>query len=231
MNQTGNRLCQNIWYLPASEQPLSADVVFIDTPEFVCIYDVGSSEEARLAIEGITKKKIVVLSHFHPDHTANVPRITFDRLYGGRETIRHTGVGQCVDEPVRPRLPEPAQSGGGTGASFTPIDTERSGLADGGLPLSIVPVPSSHAKGSLLLCAGTEYAFCGDALYTTTREGRPVYNAGQLKAMIELLEHLKVKMLALSHDKDFLHPREEVLDGLRQIYARRDRHSSYIDAE
>ena len=67
MNQTGNRLCQNIWYLPASGQPLSADVVFIDTPEFVCIYDVGSSEEAsKLIIQSAFSVTVQPCRTFYP---------------------------------------------------------------------------------------------------------------------------------------------------------------------
>ena len=223
MNQKLVRLCNDICYLPAAEHPLSAaehplsaDVVLIQAPDYVCIFDVGSSEEARLAIESVPGKKLVVLSHFHPDHTANLSRITFDRLYGGRETIRRTGAGECVDGPVRPML---------QGCPDSDSRTEPSAR----LSLSILPVPSSHARGCLLLCAGTEIAFCGDALYAGVKNGRPVYNAGQLKAMIELLEGLEVKMLALSHDKEFVHPKEAVLDGLRQIYARRDSRSCYID--
>ncbi len=226
MNQKLVRLCNDISYLPAAEHPLSAaehplsaDVVLIQEPDYVCIFDVGSSGEARLAIESVPGKKLVVLSHFHPDHTANLSRITFDRLYGGRETIRRVGAGECVNGPVRPALPE------------WPDSDARTEPSAGHLPLSILPVPSSHAKGCLLLCAGTKIAFCGDALYAGVKNGRLVYNAGQLKAMLELLEGLEVKMLALSHDRKFVYPKETVLDGLRRLYARRDSRSSYIDAE
>ncbi len=192
------QLCENIKYLPASEDPLSADVVLIETPEFTCVYDVGSSEEARSVIESITKKKIVVLSHFHADHTANLSRITFDELYAGKETIRYTKAGVTVNQEVK--------------------------LSD----LRIMPIPSVHAKGSILLCCGQEFAFCGDACYSAAKKKRPFYNVQLLKAQIDLLCGLEVKYLALSHKEGLICPKEEVLCELKKIYAARKKDSSEI---
>lgn len=191
------QLCENIKYLPASEKPLSADVILIETPDFICVYDVGSSEKARSVIENITKKKIVVLSHFHTDHTANLSRITFDELYAGKETVRYTKAGIVVNQELCLSL------------------------------LRIMPIPSVHAKGSILLCYG-EYAFCGDACYCAAKNGRPFYNAQLLKAQINLLCGLEVKYLALSHKEGLLCSKEEVVCELKKIYATRNKDSSEI---
>lgn len=42
MQQEVRRICGQITYLPATLEPLSADVFFIETDDAVFIYDVGS---------------------------------------------------------------------------------------------------------------------------------------------------------------------------------------------
>ena len=84
MQQEVRRICRQITYLPATLEPLSADVFFIESDDAVFIYDVGSCVAARERIEGITKDKIIVLSHFHADHTDNLLKIHFKELYAGR---------------------------------------------------------------------------------------------------------------------------------------------------
>ena len=86
-------ITKNISYLPASEDPLSSDVVFITKENKTYIFDVGANDEAAELINGITSEKIIVISHFHQDHAANVGRIKFDGLYASKETIKHTHTG------------------------------------------------------------------------------------------------------------------------------------------
>lgn len=212
--QTGQlkRLSDKICYLPASEAPLSADVFFIEAGSVVYIYDVGSSAAARERIEAVKQKKIAVLSHFHADHTANAAELTFEALYAGRETLRHTGCGIPVDGEI---------------------------LLEESVPIRLVPLPSSHAKDCVVLCYGTEYAFCGDAVYAAGKKFpakgteayavKRVYNSQKLKAMLEALKRLDAKYLVLSHDKRLVYPKEEVIRPLEMIYKRRDKNSAYIE--
>lgn len=124
-------LSPNVSYLPASENPLSADVVLIKEGGHVWIYDVGNGKKASETINRVQGEKYVVLSHFHADHAGNIAEVKFDRLYGGKETIRHIRVGDIVD---RERLFE-----GGKYAScpFLPL-TQRAVLrwCTGNMPFS-----------------------------------------------------------------------------------------------
>ncbi len=191
MQQEVRRICRQITYLPATLEPLSADVFFIESDDAVFIYDVGSCVAARERIEGITKDKIIVLSHFHADHTDNLLKIHFKELYAGRETIKHMGFGvQVIGETVL--------------------------RAD--IPIRLVPLPSSHAKGCVVLCYGREYAFCGDALYTGEHVVKSVYNAQKLKEMIGILKGIDVKYFVLSHEEFPIRPKGEVIRSLELVY-------------
>lgn len=238
------QLSEQISYLEESDNPLSADVFFIRTDACVYVYDVGSCVEARERIERIHEDKIVVLSHFHADHTDNLGKITFRELYAGKETLKHVGAGNAVEGEV---LLEPL------------------------IPIRLITLPSSHAKDCVALCYGNQYAFCGDATYATQKRfpaqasggvypdstaGEPavctgtetqavpdgekgagrepeytvktVYNAQKLKAMIETLKSLDVKYLVLSHEGNPVHCKSEVIRTLELIYRRRDKNSAYI---
>ncbi len=223
-------LSNHISYLPASDDPLSADVFFIRTDTSVYVYDVGSCAAAREQIERIKEDKIVVLSHFHADHTENLGKITFRSLYAGKETLKHVGEGNAVEGEM---VLEPA------------------------VPIRLMTFPSSHAKGCVVLCYGNEYAFCGDAVYATQKrfpvksagahaepkampeketEGsqepeytiQTVYNAQKLKAMIEAFKALDVTYLVLSHEKNPVHLKREVIRTLELIYQKRDKDDAYI---
>ncbi|MDE7325317.1 MAG: MBL fold metallo-hydrolase [Lachnospiraceae bacterium] len=202
----------NDWivYLPATSGPLSADVFFMETDRTIFIYDVGSCAAARERIEGIKKEKIVVLSHFHADHTDNLAKITFQELYAGKETIKHVGVGRQV---LGETLLEPD------------------------IPIRLILLPSSHAKGCVALCCGKEYAFCGDGLYAAGKRFpeekggytvKTVYNAQKLKEMIRMLKELDVKYFVLSHEEYPVRPKEEVIRSLELIYQAWGKDDPYI---
>ena len=162
--------------------------------------DVGSSEEAADLLQKLPGEKILVLSHFHPDHTANWTKIPHKELYQGVNTRGYTHSGVAVDQEM---------------------------VLQDGLELRLFPIPSSHARGSLGLVAG-EYAFLGDAAYSTRKQGQIVYNAQLLREEIRVLQSLPVRYFLLSHDTQFCHEKEEVLTGLEELYVRREKGDPYI---
>ena len=115
------KISENISYLPAKENPLSADVVFITQPDCCWIFDVGTNEDAFNYIEEINLPKKIVLSHFHQDHSTNLNRISYDELYVGQNKTRE--------------FPEQI------------VVTEPKALGN----IKIVPVVASHSKGCLIL--------------------------------------------------------------------------------
>lgn len=192
------KITDKIACLPATEAPLSADVGIIRCDDRLWIFDVGSSDEAVAAVNALEDKKNIVLSHFHPDHTGNIDRVTYDALYAGAFTCRRLGVGTEV-----------------TGHLYF-----KNGI-------HLFPLPSSHAKGCVGL-EYEGYAFLGDATYSTIKNSRTAYNAGVLKEMIAVLKSLQADWFLLSHGEPFAKPKAEVVAQLEEIYALRDRQEPYI---
>lgn len=132
-------ICEYINFIPSSDEPLSADVFFIKGDSKTYIYDVGANELSFMEIESVLGGKAVILSHFHPDHTANMARIVCDEIYLGRKTYEKLGRGVIVSDKL---------------------------VIEDGLRLEIMRFPSVHAKGSLVLNINSEYALIGDLYYS-----------------------------------------------------------------
>ena len=88
------RISDSISYIPATEDPLSADIGIIRDGTEIWLYDVGNDPQA---IACLTGKYNVVLSHFHKDHTGNLQKLHIQNLYISGETQRHTGIGTVVN--------------------------------------------------------------------------------------------------------------------------------------
>ena len=82
-------ITDRISYIKATKLPLSSDVFIIEGDECVYLYDVGCNEENLNYINSINKPVKVILSHFHPDHTGNLDKITADTVYGGKATKKY----------------------------------------------------------------------------------------------------------------------------------------------
>ena len=129
-------------HLESSQDPLSADVYFIQGKEFTYIVDVGACEDALERVLGITKKKIII-THFHADHADNLKRIPDDTcIYVGNYTKKSTGKGEVVDGEL---------------------------LIEDEVSLRIYPIPNSHAKGSLCVLVNNEYLIMGDSYYSNIK--------------------------------------------------------------
>lgn len=216
-------LQSRILHLPASNPsekgPLSADVYAIRGETAWWIFDVGASDEAadfvnNLPCDGVAPgtaplKKNIVISHFHRDHFFNLSRVSFDNLFVGRETFRH------CDESIRARS--------GTQVVESPLQFED------GLKFHIEPIPSSHAKGSLMLTVG-ESAFLGDSTYPTVGHNRPdSYNVQLLYQQIQFLRACGAQNFYMSHRRFILREKGSILQVLESYYAQREPNKNIIE--
>ena len=224
------KLTDRIQYLQVSYEPLSADVVAVRGDSAWWIFDVGACDEAVQFINDLPRvfadckvegdaaaplKKNIVISHFHRDHLLNVVRhcngevsLDFDALYVGSHASKV--VGEMSDrEKVVVSSP----------LSF-----------DDGVKIQILPIPNSHAKGSLALIVD-DYVFLGDATYPMVGHGTPdVYNVQILGEQIALLKSLAATRFCLSHKRGLVRDKDSVIQFLESVYARRQKNENYIVA-
>lgn len=224
------KLTDRIQYLQVSYEPLSADVVAVRGDSAWWIFDVGACDEAVQFINDLPRvfadckvegdaaaplKKNIVISHFHRDHLLNVVRhcngevsLDFDALYVGSHASKV--VGEMSDrEKVVVSSP----------LSF--VD---------GVKIQILPIPNSHAKGSLALIVD-DYVFLGDATYPMVGHGTPdVYNVQILGEQIALLKSLAATRFCLSHKRGLVRDKDSVIQFLESVYARRQKNENYIVA-
>ena len=235
------KLTDRIHYLQMSNDPLSADVIAVRGDRAWWIFDVGACDEAvqfinelpRIPVEeaaipvdenganlaacnnAARLAKNVVISHFHRDHLLNVQRmcggeisLDIDALYVGAYTSKTFGEIEGVAKNV---VMEPL--------SF-----------DDGVQIRILPMPNSHAKGSLALIVD-DFVFLGDATYPMVGHGAPdVYNVQILGEQIKLLKSLTPSRFCLSHKRGLVRDKTSVIQFLESVYARRQKNENYIVA-
>jgi glyoxylase-like metal-dependent hydrolase (beta-lactamase superfamily II) len=227
------KLTDRIHYLQMSNDPLSADVIAVRGDSAWWIFDVGACDDAVQFINelphilvddaanlakrdnGVRLAKNVVISHFHRDHLLNVQRmcggeisLDIDALYVGAYTSKTFGEIEGVAKNV---VMEPL-------------------AFDDGVRIQILPMPNSHAKGSLALIVD-DYVFLGDATYPMVGHGSPdVYNVQILGEQIKLLKTLSASRFCLSHKRGLVRDKTSVLMFLESVYARRQKNENYIVA-
>ena len=219
-----------------SYEPLSADVVAVRGDSAWWIFDVGACDEAVDFINALPRssessthldtseciknatvplKKNIVISHFHRDHLLNVQRmcsgeisLDIDALYVGAYTSKTFGEIEGVAKNV---VMEPL-------------------AFDDGVQIQILPMPNSHAKGSLALIVD-DYVFLGDATYPMVGHGEPdVYNVQILEQQIKLLKSLNASRFCLSHKRGLVRDKSSVIQFLESVLARRQKNENYIVA-
>lgn len=92
-----HEISDKISYIPATENPLSADIGIIRDGGQIWLYDVGNGAAAIDCLSGSFQ---VVLSHFHQDHTGNLKKLDIQNLYVSGETRRHVGGGILVTQTL-----------------------------------------------------------------------------------------------------------------------------------
>ena len=195
---------EKISYIESIDFPLSADIGIVRDGSSTWLYDVGNGENVISELNG---RYNVVLSHFHPDHIANINRINIKNLYVSKETFKYISKEKIEVDNIT-------------------IVTEPINIGN----IHIFPLPSSHAKGCLGLEID-EYVFVGDALYSKSKNNSNFYNAQLLKQEIDVLSNLSATFLLASHFKGLARNRGEVLNELREIYSMRKVNSSEIYIE
>ncbi len=233
------KLTDRIQYLQVSYEPLSADVVVVRGDSAWWIFDVGACDMAVDFINALPRvfvdarvgenaanldscsdasvplQKNIVISHFHRDHLLNVVRhcngevlLDFDTLYVGSHASKVVG-----------------ELGGREKVTVTtPLSF------DDGVKIQILPIPNSHAKGSLILVVD-DFVFLGDATYPMVGHGTPdVYNVQILGEQIKFLKSLAATRFCLSHKRGLVRDKDSVIQFLESVYARRQKNENYIEA-
>jgi glyoxylase-like metal-dependent hydrolase (beta-lactamase superfamily II) len=232
------KLSDRIQYLQVSYEPLSADVVAVRGDSAWWIFDVGACDMAVDFINALPRhpvsenialhengecagaaavplKKNIVISHFHRDHLLNVVRhcsgevsLDFDTLYVGSYASKVVG----------------EMSGREKITVTSPLSF------DDGVHIEILPIPNSHAKGSLIFVVD-DFVFLGDATYPMVGHGEPdVYNVQILEQQIKLLKSLNASRFCLSHKRGLVRDKSSVIQFLESVLARRQKNENYIVA-
>lgn len=222
------KINEYISYIPATEVPISSDVGIIYGKNCTYVFDVGSIPVSLDFLHSLNGNVKIVISHFHADHTWWLTRhrpgeegmlpgdtlsltyepVKYEKLYIGKGTERYLPDGEMISEPYI-------------------IWDEIADREDKSLKLEILPMPSSHSKGSLALVVNDEYIFMGDSTYCRyipKREGvedHVEYNVQKLKEQIELLKSIKAEKCLISHEKRIMRPKKVVIRQLESIYAGR----------
>lgn len=195
------QISDTISYWKATEKPLSADVGVVEGDKYIWLFDVGDGEEAYECIHSLSRPINLIVSHFHKDHIGNVGKIDYQNLYQGAHTLKYTHAGEVVRGDI---------------------------WIEDGVKIHLFELPSSHAKGCIGMEVNEEYAFLGDAVYCTMKDGKSAYNANLLAEQIRVLRSLEAKYFLLSHRGRLACKKEVVLRQLESIYAKRDVKSAWI---
>lgn len=132
-------IAENIRYIPATNDPLSADVYFIEGDSHCYIYDVGNNEDSLRHINGVPKDKTIILSHYHKDHTGNIDRTDYQTLYVGKKTYETISKGSIIEDVL---------------------------TIHDGVKIEIIHCTSPHTEGSLIINVDNTYTFIADLYFT-----------------------------------------------------------------
>ena len=130
---------ERIKYLPATNDPLSADVYCIEGDKCCYVYDVGNDDRSLQYINQIGKEKVVVLSHHHKDHTGNIAGLRYRDLYVGKKTCEVIGKGIIVEDTL---------------------------TINDGVIIDVIHCTSPHTDGSLIITVDNEFTLIADLYFT-----------------------------------------------------------------
>ena len=116
-------------------------------------------------IQSIPNPSAAILSHHHKDHTGNILKVKINSVYVGDYTRERLGFGAVI--------------------------AEKTELEEG---ITLIPCPSVHTPGSLLLNVYGEYCLIGDLFFCK----KPV-SIDLAREMIEALAQVETKYFVVSH--------------------------------
>lgn len=175
----------HIRYLPAAEEPLSAEVYCIQGKNHTYLYDVGNNNQSLSFIRSVRNLSTAILSHPHKDHTGNVLKTKISTVYVGDRTQEILNFGTIVNETIE--------------------------LEEG---IIIIPCPSVHTSGSLLLNVYGEYCLIGDLFYH-----RPPVNPVLVEQMLEALAGIDTSYFVSSHGcEKQIYPKDLFVAELRKEF-------------
>lgn len=161
------KIGQSIFCLPASEQPLSAEVYLIQGREHTYLFDVGNNLQSLHVIQSLPNPPIAILSHHHADHTGNALKTNFENIFVGEFTREKLGFGTVVTQPL---------------------------TIDDGIFMEIIPCPSVHTSGSLILNVNREYCLIGDLFFC-----KPPVSKELARRMVDVLARVDTRFFVVSH--------------------------------
>lgn len=139
------QLSPRVRCIPATDEPLSADVFIIAGDVRYYVFDVGANDEAHAAISALDKPVWVVLSHFHRDHTGNMTRLASEKTLAGARTCKYVDSAALVDAPL---------------------------VIRDGVEIVVQPCVSPHAPGCLIATVDGEITLIGDLHYARPGVGQ-----------------------------------------------------------
>ncbi len=172
-------LTGRVFYL--SEDPsmkVSPKIGIVRGSKGTLFFDCGNSSKQlryleKLRIEGkLPNPSYLVISHFHEDHILNFPYFRYSETYGSRQTSKYVRIDKIVEERME-------------------IDL-------GDIVVKVIPTPSAHSKGCLLIEADG-ILFLGDSLYPGVYEGHSCYDDYQLKEELSIIDSISPSRLVFSH--------------------------------
>lgn len=182
---------------PSSDNPLSSDLFVIRGKKHNYVFDCGANEEAVEFLKKI-ENKVVVISHFHQDHTSNVCKTDFISLYGGKKTCNYLHTGTVV--------------------------SEKTELEEG---IEVILLTNCHSKDSLVLNLNNEYLFVGDSFCGCLTPQGYGYNAGVLLETVRELESIDFRYAVISHSGEVVE-KNRAVERLKSIYSQRTGNNPYI---
>lgn len=191
-----------ISYILPNRDPCSSNVVMLEGDEYLWLYDAGRDPAIIDYINGIDKKKNIIISHFHGDHTENLPQLHMSRILQSKYTFEHTGMGEIIRDVTE--------------------------VSDG-IKFTILPFPAVHAKGCLALDIEGKYLLVGDATYPKKCETHRYYVISMVKQQIDFLKDYPCEYILISHHEPYVQTKENILGKLENIYNRRIPGEPYVN--
>lgn len=194
------RLSEHVELLKSAQDIICSDVGIVEGNDAFFLIDTGSSSfqfkvlEDYLANHLDGRKLLVGYTHFHPDHVKNGKLLKEGRFYGTKNTSRYTHIDEIISVK-------------------SSIDLEN-------VRLEIIPVPSNHAKGSLVFYIEEDHLlFIGDLLCPKEKDGKPFVNRDISTNMANALLPYVQKSVKVIDGHDEIFDPKLLLDYLTELKA------------